>query len=150
MRERQRPSAPVQLCAQLVITCWTIGGIPHIVFTRPQHLHWPADRLRNQSRFHSVIMLQPPPEAATRQRNVHFHLVGIKPNRLRYRVANILRNLSRRPQFAIRSAIMRGAVARLHRSEEHTSELQSPVHLVCRLLLEKKKKKKYNEINHTT
>src|SRR6266487_5827341 len=31
------------------------------------------------------------------------------------------------------------------RSEEHTSELQSPVHLVCRLLLEKKKKK-YNEL----
>src|SRR5947208_8569919 len=28
-----------------------------------------------------------------------------------------------------------------HRSEEHTSELQSPDHLVCRLLLEKKKKK---------
>src|SRR5690348_17456263 len=30
------------------------------------------------------------------------------------------------------------------RSEEHTSELQSPVHLVCRLLLEKKKE----DINH--
>src|SRR5690348_17482177 len=28
---------------------------------------------------------------------------------------------------------------RSRRSEEHTSELQSPVHLVCRLLLEKKK-----------
>src|SRR5690348_18008930 len=28
----------------------------------------------------------------------------------------------------------------LLRSEEHTSELQSPVHLVCRLLLEKKKR----------
>src|SRR5690348_18072906 len=28
------------------------------------------------------------------------------------------------------------------RSEEHTSELQSPVHLVCRLLLEKKKARK--------
>src|SRR5207244_8860892 len=28
----------------------------------------------------------------------------------------------------------------LERSEEHTSELQSPDHLVCRLLLEKKKK----------
>ena len=26
-----------------------------------------------------------------------------------------------------------------HRSEEHTSELQSPMYLVCRLLLEKKK-----------
>src|SRR5258708_10541618 len=31
---------------------------------------------------------------------------------------------------------------RQHRSEEHTSELQSPDHLVCRLLLEKKKKNK--------
>src|SRR5258708_31491555 len=29
--------------------------------------------------------------------------------------------------------------AKTHRSEEHTSELQSPDHLVCRLLLEKKK-----------
>src|SRR5437762_11409369 len=28
--------------------------------------------------------------------------------------------------------------ARAHRSEEHTSELQSPMYLVCRLLLEKK------------
>src|SRR6266705_4724086 len=32
--------------------------------------------------------------------------------------------------------------ARRRRSEEHTSELQSPYDLVCRLLLEKKKKKK--------
>src|SRR5690348_18187105 len=32
-----------------------------------------------------------------------------------------------------------------NRSEEHTSELQSPVHLVCRLLLEKKKKNKQTE-----
>src|SRR5258708_21915038 len=30
---------------------------------------------------------------------------------------------------------------RLTRSEEHTSEFQSPDHLVCRLLLEKKKKR---------
>src|SRR2546423_2237735 len=39
---------------------------------------------------------------------------------------------------------------RLHdlaaRSEEHTSELQSLAYLVCRLLLEKKKKKKHNYI----
>src|SRR5437879_13862033 len=33
-------------------------------------------------------------------------------------------------------------LAGLTRSEEHTSELQSPMYLVCRLLLEKKKKKK--------
>src|SRR6266487_516303 len=37
------------------------------------------------------------------------------------------------------------ARSRSMRSEEHTSELQSPVHLVCRLLLEKKKKKKKNK-----
>src|SRR2546422_5337202 len=30
------------------------------------------------------------------------------------------------------------------RSEEHTSELQSRLHLVCRLLLEKKKKRKFS------
>src|SRR5574341_1326193 len=34
---------------------------------------------------------------------------------------------------------------RMRRSEEHTSELQSPTNLVCRLLLEKKKKKKDTE-----
>src|SRR6266487_2830397 len=39
--------------------------------------------------------------------------------------------------------LMKSLVAELDlpRSEEHTSELQSPVHLVCRLLLEKKTKK---------
>src|SRR5438552_14591566 len=34
-----------------------------------------------------------------------------------------------------------GPVGTINRSEEHTSELQSPDHLVCRLLLEKKKKR---------
>src|SRR5947209_498379 len=44
------------------------------------------------------------------------------------------------------------AVHRRDRSEEHTSELQSRQYLVCRLLLEKKKKKKLDEylMNHTT
>src|SRR5438067_5113109 len=37
---------------------------------------------------------------------------------------------------------VRREVGRTHRSEEHTSELQSRFDLVCRLLLEKKKKKK--------
>src|SRR5258708_25501060 len=36
--------------------------------------------------------------------------------------------------FPVHDCLERGA----HRSEEHTSELQSPDHLVCRLLLEKK------------
>src|SRR3989442_6353218 len=36
------------------------------------------------------------------------------------------------------------------RSEEHTSELQSRPHLVCRLLLEKKKKKKSEKLHINT
>src|SRR5438309_6562605 len=43
-----------------------------------------------------------------------------------------------RPMRAFRSAR-----TSLPRSEEHTSELQSQFHLVCRLLLEKKKMMKY-------
>src|SRR5690242_21026070 len=39
-----------------------------------------------------------------------------------------------------RSSALRASI---DRSEEHTSELQSHVNLVCRLLLEKKKKKQY-------
>src|SRR2546426_6628862 len=42
-------------------------------------------------------------------------------------------------QFAMDELLRRG---RANRSEEHTSELQSPCNLVCRLLLEKKKKSK--------
>ena len=34
------------------------------------------------------------------------------------------------------------------RSEEHTSELQSPMYLVCRLLLEKKKKKTHTQMQN--
>src|SRR5256885_12737618 len=46
-----------------------------------------------------------------------------------------------------------GAQAQINdvRSEEHTSELQSPCNLVCRLLLEKKKKKRrYTSRMYTT
>src|SRR5262245_65813296 len=61
--------------------------------------------------------------------------------------------LFRSPQFAARlyrlavagpRGLLRGGGLRgeVGRSEEHTSELQSLRHLVCRLLLEKKKKKK--------
>src|SRR5713226_7978090 len=51
------------------------------------------------------------------------------------------------PVWTMRQQALRGvptwavlALALWTRSEEHTSELQSPVQLVCRLLLEKKKK----------
>src|SRR5690348_1627150 len=48
-------------------------------------------------------------------------------------VGNVLLPVLVRRSFHERAGLMTG------RSEEHTSELQSPVHLVCRLLLEKKK-----------
>src|SRR5256885_12334298 len=44
------------------------------------------------------------------------------------------------PRFASRSAREKKPLLNVKRSEEHTSELQSPCNLVCRLLLEKKKK----------
>src|SRR5256884_1644036 len=58
-----------------------------------------------------------------------------------------------RPQAASREAAEKGgskptfktkSSRRSKRSEEHTSELQSRLHLVCRLLLEKKKKNRRN------
>src|SRR5207237_6930737 len=46
------------------------------------------------------------------------------------------------PQVLLHRLIETGArIERFERSEEHTSELQSHLNLVCRLLLEKKKKK---------
>src|SRR5438309_8914089 len=53
---------------------------------------------------------------------------------------------SRRVEEAAEMARAAGGSARRgDRSEEHTSELQSQFHLVCRLLLEKKKKKNTTE-----
>src|SRR6266446_258638 len=56
---------------------------------------------------------------------------------------------NRHPQFTQRKSPRLSKQLRIRqdacgrgRSEEHTSELQSPCNLVCRLLLEKKKKKK--------
>src|SRR5688500_19230005 len=43
------------------------------------------------------------------------------------------------PSRAAQDVVVRRLEVRSRRSEEHTSELQSPCNLVCRLLLEKKK-----------
>src|ERR1039458_1630448 len=48
----------------------------------------------------------------------------------------------------MRSGIAGRAIS-ITRSEEHTSELQSLRHLVCRLLLEKKKKMRQSRMSHT-
>src|SRR5690348_17769956 len=60
--------------------------------------------------------------------------------RLRVGYGRLFASLADRLPVALDAAVSRidhgGRAIRLERSEEHTSELQSPVHLVCRLLLE--------------
>src|SRR5438876_8884606 len=63
----------------------------------------------------------------------------------------LFRSIERDPLVVLDGAHNPGACERLadtldefDRSEEHTSELQSPVHLVCRLLLDKKKRRACN------
>src|SRR5437868_14513084 len=52
------------------------------------------------------------------------------------------------PEGRGRHSVAHGQAPRAHRSEEHTSELQSRFDLVCRLLLEKKKNKKLPSTAH--
>src|SRR2546429_5454314 len=57
--------------------------------------------------------------------------------RLRRAVVEDRLNLVYQPKFRLHDNQLVGVEALLRRSEEHTSELQSRLHLVCRLLLEK-------------
>src|SRR5687768_11729755 len=53
------------------------------------------------------------------------------------------------PRFAARETAAIDSTVRTTRSEEHTSELQSRLHLVCRLLLEKKNNTQQLTFNNT-
>src|SRR5689334_23950644 len=64
-----------------------------------------------------------------------YPILGCKRLELRRRLGQLAR---RKDMPFTRTKRLNGGF----RSEEHTSELQSQFHLVCRLLLEKKKKKK--------
>src|SRR5207247_7912415 len=55
-------------------------------------------------------------------------------------IERVLENLFEGLQKLCAGGTVNNAMIARHRSEEHTSELQSRVDLVCRLLLEKKKK----------
>src|SRR5690348_17913823 len=71
-----------------------------------------------------------------------FLMIRRPPRSTLFPYTTLFRSLTRRMLLAKDHVPLR-AVQRppqADRSEEHTSELQSPVHLVCRLLLEKKKK----------
>src|SRR5687768_18192737 len=64
---------------------------------------------------------------------------NVEPNRLRRMVNPSLTNAVNSYAWKPRNVAPSSAVMNSQRSEEHTSELQSRLHLVCRLLLEKKK-----------
>src|SRR5438477_13189807 len=85
--------------------------------------------------FFFFLLIRPPPRSTLFPYTTLF--------RSRFRSASTLREPSVRsmPSCASPATETRSM---FRRSEEHTSELQSHVNLVCRLLLEKKKKYKHN------
>src|SRR5256885_9770155 len=68
--------------------------------------------------------------------------LGLDPGRKRSHLCSLAAN--RGTAWAVRAHPVLGET----RSEEHTSELQSPCNLVCRLLLEKKKNKPRPQTAH--
>src|SRR5438477_10167404 len=100
----------------------------------------------------TAMLRQDPPATGTLASRPSSDLTGRKSIKASPQLSSIVLNFSHRHRRSIRSgASHRGfrgpAFASVHglmrkRSEEHTSELQSHVNLVCRLLLEKKKKQK--------
>src|SRR6266581_2677992 len=72
--------------------------------------------------------------------NLFFLMIRRPPRSTLFPYTTLFRSLVRRPPGAARPGCGRPSPTSADkRSEEHTSELQSPVHIVCRLLLEKKK-----------
>src|SRR5258708_19064465 len=72
-----------------------------------------------------------------------FLMIRRPPRSTLFPYTTLFRSVSRLSEVLFIEAIHAGIaqapeISRLMRSEEHTSELQSPDHLVCRLLLEKK------------
>src|SRR2546425_13269984 len=78
-----------------------------------------------------------------------FLMIRRPPRSTLFPYTTLFRSLRRQPAASPRGPARRDSSARIGdrghahraRSEEHTSELQSLAYLVCRLLLEKKKKK---------
>src|SRR2546426_7581820 len=88
--------------------------------------------------FFFFLMIRRPPRSTLFPYTTLFRSMHVREERVRHVAARAVRQ-----DHGGRSAPAPEARGqRDHRSEEHTSELQSPCNLVCRLLLEKKKKKK--------
>src|SRR2546426_7051740 len=81
-------------------------------------------------------MIRRPPRSTLFPYTTLFRSVIARPARLHGPDSQLVR----REAVSVNSAAVSQRDMRGRRSEEHTSELQSPCNLVCRLLLEKKKK----------
>src|SRR5256885_11059126 len=77
-----------------------------------------------------------------------FLMIRRPPRSTLFPYTTLFRSCRRRPDANHRGGETATQFA-IHRSEEHTSELQSPCNLVCRLLLEKKKKNTYYSRSQT-
>src|SRR5438876_6708543 len=73
--------------------------------------------------------------------DLHFFFLMIRrpPRSTLFPYTTLFRSISFIHTTPQQDRAMQQVIDERNRSEEHTSELQSPVHLVCRLLLEKKK-----------
>src|SRR5436305_10733944 len=84
-------------------------------------------------------MLRPPPNSTLFPYTTLFRSTPALPRKGGGRKACSAREADVKTMIRMLTSAGRGCM-RIIRSEEHTSELQSRPHLVCRLLLEKKKK----------
>src|SRR5256884_7330486 len=97
-------------------------------------------------RFHSsfiffFLMIRRPPRSTLFPYTTLFRSLGFLTRRLCRDAKIIVEELAPR---AHRESVA-GWLQMQNRSEEHTSELQSRLHLVCRLLLEKKTNKRFKD-----
>src|SRR2546427_9620752 len=102
-------------------------------------------------------MIRRPPRSTLFPYTTLFRSHGKAVEKAAALIAHVERGDAGHPQLALEEDAvagleMVGGAGTIDRSEEHTSELQSQSNLVCRLLLEKKKKDKSTRVHwiHTT
>src|SRR2546429_5669991 len=99
--------------------------------------------------FFFFLMIRRPPRSTLFPYTTLFRSEPMQSTRVQPRTRSAISTpTSSCPSVPPRLLTYRSFVSLAHRSEEHTSELQSRLHLVCRLLLEKKKKNDYDSVSH--
>src|SRR5256885_12021027 len=97
----------------------------------------------SQCTFFFFLMIRRPPRSTLFPYTTLFRSQLKRPNKKFIELAASKHSLRINSLSSLNDLILDHNAGRGGRSEEHTSELQSPCNLVCRLLLEKKKKAAY-------